>query len=280
MSSENLVGVIELGNVNIKCLISKINEDNTSEIISKSIANTQGIQNGTIVNIKKASDVIRQCINDAEKKANVSLKKINVVIEQSEFLCTKFSKHRKINGSKIDKEDIEFLLKEGKKQVVHNIKLEIAWTVIPFIIVMIIFYWGFKDYLILSIAPEGAIEIKVTGKKWFWTFEYPDSGIKSINECVVPIGKPVKLIMSSEDVLHSFFVPNFRIKRDIVPNKYSNIWFEATKAGTYQVFCTEYCGDAHSEMLASIIVLSEQDYEEWKNMSNYSTTSSQVFQEY
>jgi len=120
MSSENLVGVIELGNVNIKCLISKINEDNTSEIISKSIANTQGIQNGVIVNIKKASNVIRLCINDAEKKANVSLKKINVVIEQSEFLCTKLSKHRKINGSKIDMEDIEFLLKEGKKQVVHN----------------------------------------------------------------------------------------------------------------------------------------------------------------
>jgi len=120
MSSENLVGVIELGNVNVKCLICKINEDNISEIISKSIANTQGIQNGTIVNLKKASDVIRTCINEAEKKANISLKKINVVIEQSEFLCTKLSKHRKINGSKIDKEDIEFLLKEGKKQVVHN----------------------------------------------------------------------------------------------------------------------------------------------------------------
>tara|TARA_Y100000590_G_scaffold68465_1_gene74625 strand:+ start:14754 stop:15980 length:1227 start_codon:yes stop_codon:yes gene_type:complete len=119
MIPENPKGVIELGNINIRCLIFQIN-NNTSEILSNSITQSQGIHNGVIVNLKKASDAIRKCIGDAEKKAKISLKKINVVFEQPEFLCTKFSKHKKIDGSKIHKDDIEFLLKEAKKQVTLN----------------------------------------------------------------------------------------------------------------------------------------------------------------
>ena len=119
MIPENPKGVIELGNINIRCLIFQIN-NNTSEILSTSITQSQGIHNGVIVNLKKASDAIRKCIGDAEKKAKISLKKINVVFEQPEFLCTKFSKHKKIDGSKIHKDDIEFLLKEAKKQVTLN----------------------------------------------------------------------------------------------------------------------------------------------------------------
>ena len=120
MINNDPIGIIELGNVKIKFIIVKNDKDNISEILATSITNTEGIHNGSITNSKKASDVIRSCISKAEKKAGVSIKKINVVIEQPEFLCTKLSKNRKINGSKVQKEDISFLLREGKKQVNLN----------------------------------------------------------------------------------------------------------------------------------------------------------------
>ena len=120
MNSSEPLGIIELGNINLKCLIFKIKDDNSSEILSASIKQSAGIHNGVRINLKNATESLRLCISEAEKKAKVSLKKINVVLEQPEFLCTKFSKHRKINGSKIHKDDIEFLLKEGKKQVMLN----------------------------------------------------------------------------------------------------------------------------------------------------------------
>ena len=120
MSSDDPRGIIELGNINIKCLIFRINNLDISEILSTTITRSEGIHNGVIVNLTNASQAIRSCISISEKKAKVLLKKINVVIEQPEFLCTKFSKHKKINGSKIHKEDIEFLLKEAKKEVSLN----------------------------------------------------------------------------------------------------------------------------------------------------------------
>ena len=122
MNSENSVGIIELGNINIKCLIFKIKDNNDSEILSTSITPSNGIHNDVIVNLSKASHAIRLCISTAEKKANVSLKKINVIFEQADFLSTKFSKQKKIDGSKIYREDIEFLLKEGKRQLLLNDK--------------------------------------------------------------------------------------------------------------------------------------------------------------
>jgi len=122
MSSDDPRGIIELGNINLRCLIFRIHNDNTSEILSTSVTRSEGIHNGVIVNLASASQAIRSCISTSETKAKVSLKKINVVIEQSEFLCTKFSKQRKIDGSKIHKDDIEFLLREAKKQVVLNDK--------------------------------------------------------------------------------------------------------------------------------------------------------------
>jgi len=120
MNSNNPRGIIELGNINIKCLLFRINDDNTSEILSTSTIRSEGIHNGVIVNLTKASNAIRFCISTAEKKAKILIKKINVVIEQPEFLCTKLSKQRQIDGSKIQKDDIEFLLKEAKKQVILN----------------------------------------------------------------------------------------------------------------------------------------------------------------
>jgi len=120
MILENPRGVIELGNINIKCIVFGINNENIIEILSTEISESEGIHNGVVVNLPKATQAIRSCIGNAEKKANVSLKKINVVLEQPEFLCTKFSKERKINGSKIQKDDIEFLIKESKKQLIQN----------------------------------------------------------------------------------------------------------------------------------------------------------------
>ena len=151
----------------------------------------------------------------------------------------------------------------AEKQVAHNDKLEVAWTVIPFLLVCVVFVWGYKDYLTLSIPPAQAKEIRVTGKKWFWQFNYPREGIQTLGELVVPIGQPIKLIMSSTDVLHSFYVPNMKIKRDVLPNKYTTLWFEPNREGTFHVFCTEYCGDGHSKMLATLKVVSFEAYQNW-----------------
>ena len=146
--------------------------------------------------------------------------------------------------------------------VAHNTKLEILWTVIPTILVIIVFVWGFKTYLRMNIAPADALEIKATGQKWFWVFDYPN-GANSMNDLVVPAGKTVKLLMSSQDVIHSFFVPDFRVKMDVLPNRYTITWFEATNPGEYDIYCTEYCGKGHSEMLGKVKVLSQEDYTEW-----------------
>jgi len=144
----------------------------------------------------------------------------------------------------------------------HNLKLEILWTVIPTILVIIVFVWGFKTYLRMNISPKDAIEIKATAQKWFWTFDYPN-GANSMNDLVVPVGKPVKLLMSSQDVIHSFFVPDFRVKMDVLPNRYTITWFEALNVGEYDIYCTEYCGKGHSEMLGKVKVISEDEYAVW-----------------
>ena len=148
----------------------------------------------------------------------------------------------------------------------HNVKLEIAWTVIPTILIIIVFVWGFRTYLKMNIVPKDALEIKVTGQKWFWSFDYPE-GVNTVNEIVVPVDKPIKLLMSSKDVIHSFFVPNFRIKMDVLPNRYSVTWFEATETGKYNLFCTEFCGTGHSEMIGNVKVVTEREYADWLESS-------------
>lgn len=144
----------------------------------------------------------------------------------------------------------------------HNTVLELAWSIIPAILVIIVFVWGFNVYMKMSIVPKDAMEVKVTAQKWFWSFDYPE-GINTVNELVVPVEKPVKLLMSSRDVIHSFFVPAFRVKMDVLPNRYTLTWFEATKIGRYDIMCAEFCGDKHSEMLGKVRVVSEREYEEW-----------------
>jgi cytochrome c oxidase subunit 2 len=140
--------------------------------------------------------------------------------------------------------------------------LELAWIVIPTLLVFVVFFWGFKAFIGTSIAPPNAYEIRAEGKKWLWNFTYPD-GTQSTGDLVVPVGTPVKLIMTSTDVLHSFYVPAFRIKHDVIPNRYTTVWFEAVAEGEYTVFCTEYCGTGHSAMLAKVIVKNLGGFREW-----------------
>lgn len=141
----------------------------------------------------------------------------------------------------------------------HNVKLEIVWTIIPTILVLIVFFWGFKSYMKMNVVPKDAVEIKVTAQKWFWSFDY-NEGANAVNEITVPVNKPVKLLMSSKDVIHSFFVPNFRVKMDVLPNRYTITWFEATQVGEYDLFCTEFCGKGHSEMIGKVKVVSKEDF--------------------
>lgn len=143
-----------------------------------------------------------------------------------------------------------------------NTLLEVAWIVIPTIIVVIIFIWGFRGYMNLSVIPANAMEVKVTGQQWFWSFQYPE-GASTVNELVVPVDTPVKLTLSSQDVIHAFYVPSFRIKRDVLPNRYQFAWFEATHTGEYDLFCAEYCGSKHSQMTGTVRVLSGADYKAW-----------------
>jgi cytochrome c oxidase subunit II len=144
----------------------------------------------------------------------------------------------------------------------HNSKLEITWSVIPLILVMIVYGWGFSGYVNLATPPSDAYEIRVVGKSWLWEFHYQNGNV-SINELHVPANRPVKLIMSSDDVIHSFYVPDFRVKRDVLPNRYSSLWFEANEAGESVIFCTEYCGRAHSDMIATVIAHEPQEFENW-----------------
>jgi cytochrome c oxidase subunit 2 len=147
-------------------------------------------------------------------------------------------------------------------QMTHNTVLELSWTIIPLILVMVIFYWGAQGFMAMSVAPKNALEIRLTAQKWYWQFEYKN-GVRTRNEIVVPKGQPIKLLMTSNDVIHSFFVPNFRTKRDVVPNRYTTLWFTADKTGHFQVFCAEFCGDGHSQMLGTVRVLTPTAYEQW-----------------
>jgi cytochrome c oxidase subunit 2 len=144
----------------------------------------------------------------------------------------------------------------------HNSKLEITWSVIPLILVMIVFGWGFSGYMHLVTPPDDSYEVRVVAKSWLWEFHY-NTGYVSVNELHVPANRPVKLVMSSDDVIHSFFVPDYRVKMDVLPNRYTSLWFEVTEPGESIVYCTEYCGTAHSNMLATVFAHTQEDFDTW-----------------
>ena len=159
--------------------------------------------------------------------------------------------------------------------------LETLWSVIPFVISMSFFVWGAALYFRQSKPPQNAIEVYVVGKQWMWKFQH-STGQREINELHVPVGRKIKLIMTSEDVIHDVFVPAFRIKADVVPGKYSTEWFEATKPGRYHLFCAEYCGMNHSLMGGWVVVMEPTEFNNWLsgnvNQQSASASGQQLYQ--
>ena len=140
--------------------------------------------------------------------------------------------------------------------------LELTWTIVPLLITMVIFVWGASVFFAMSRPPDETINIYVVGKQWMWKFQHLD-GQREIDELHVPVGRPVKLIMTSEDVIHDVFVPAFRIKADVVPGRYTHLWFQSTKPGRYRLFCAEYCGTKHSGMIGQVVVMEPSEYQTW-----------------
>jgi cytochrome c oxidase subunit 2 len=175
---------------------------------------------------------------------------------------------------------IYFVIKYNRKkhpkpvQVKESMKLELAWTIIPTIIVLVMFVFGWIGYTPTRKVPAGAIKVEVTGRMWNWSFEY-ENGKLSNDVLVVPINKAVKLNLFSPDVVHSFYIPAFRIKEDVVPGKKNYMWFKAEKLGEYDILCAEYCGLRHSYMLGKVKVVSLEDFEKWYNTNETASTSAE-----
>ena len=144
----------------------------------------------------------------------------------------------------------------------ESTKLELSWIVLLLVISLVTFGWGARFYVTMYAMPEDALHVYVSGKQWMWQMQYPN-GQREINVLHVPVGRPVRLTMISQDVIHSFYIPAFRIKHDVLPGIYTSMWFQATQAGEYDLFCTEYCGTEHSGMVGKVVALEPRQYEEW-----------------
>jgi len=148
-------------------------------------------------------------------------------------------------------------------QPIHgSLRLEITWSIIPFLVMLTFFWWGAKIYFYNAVPPPNSMDVYVVGKQWMWKLQYP-GGQREINELHVPVGQPVKLTLASEDVIHSFFIPALRIKHDVVPGHYDTMWFNANKPGRYHIFCAEYCGTEHSGMVGWVTIMTPADYANW-----------------
>jgi cytochrome c oxidase subunit 2 len=143
-----------------------------------------------------------------------------------------------------------------------SLALELTWTFIPFVLAMVMFVWGADLFFRLSRPPADAMEVFVVGKRWMWKVQHPD-GMREINEMHVPIGRNIRVTLASEDVIHDYSIPAFRVKMDVVPGKLTTLWFNATVPGEYHLFCAEYCGTKHSGMIGTVTAMLPQDYEAW-----------------
>lgn len=172
---------------------------------------------------------------------------------------------------------------ELPKPIEGSMLVEITWSVIPLMISMVMFVWGTVVYFKNSVPPRGSMEIYVVGKQWMWKLQHPE-GQREINELHIPINQPIKLTLTSEDVIHDFFIPAFRVKRDVVPGRFQNMWFEATKPGKYHLFCSQYCGTQHSGMIGWIYAMEPQEYENWLSgaggQGSMASTGEKLFQQY
>ena len=159
---------------------------------------------------------------------------------------------------------LKFRKRRGRaaEQIEGSTVLEITWSVIPLVVFLSFFVWGAVLYFQERTPPRDATEVYTVAKQWMWKFEH-SAGQSEMNELHVPVGRDVKLIMTSQDVIHSFFVPAFRIKQDVLPGRYTTIWFHANKPGTYHLFCSQYCGTQHSNMIGWVVVMEPRDYEAW-----------------
>lgn len=143
-----------------------------------------------------------------------------------------------------------------------NLRLEILWTTIPLALTMVTFVWGAKLFFVTYYPPSDALEITVVAKQWMWKVQHPE-GQSEIDELHIPAGRPIKLVMTSQDVIHDFFVPAFRVKKDVLPGRYTTLWFEATKPGSYRLFCAQYCGTQHSGMVGRVVVMEPAEFQAW-----------------
>jgi cytochrome c oxidase subunit II len=146
--------------------------------------------------------------------------------------------------------------------VTGGMTLEVTWTIIPLLIVVVMFLWGASVFFAIARPPDDALEIYVVGKQWMWKFQHP-GGQQEINELHVPVNQPIRLTMTSQDVIHDLFIPAFRVKADVIPGRYSTVWFEATRTGEYHLFCAEYCGTEHSGMTGKVVVLEPEEFQAW-----------------
>jgi cytochrome c oxidase subunit 2 len=154
-----------------------------------------------------------------------------------------------------------------------GLMIEIVWTVIPLLITLVIFVWGASVFFAMASPPAETMNVYVVGKQWMWKFQHLD-GHREIDELHVPVGRPVKLIMTSEDVIHDVFVPAFRVKADVLPGRYTTIWFQPTKPGRYHLFCAEYCGTRHSGMTGDVVVMEPSEFQLWLSSGNGETPAS------
>jgi len=167
------------------------------------------------------------------------------------------------------------------EQIEGSNKLEITWTTIPFLVFIAIFFWSATIYFKARTPPRDSTEVYVVAKQWMWKIEHAE-GQREINELHVPVGRDVKLILTSQDVIHSFFVPAFRMKQDVLPGRYTIAWFRATKPGTYHLFCSQYCGTQHSGMIGNVVVMEPAQYEAWMSGGSsgpLSATGEKIFAE-
>jgi len=151
---------------------------------------------------------------------------------------------------------------EVAEQVHGSDRLEIAWSVIPLLLCLVMYVWGAQLYFAAASPPPNALEVTSVGKQWMWKFQHL-SGPREINELHVPVGLPVKLLMTSQDVIHSLYVPAFRVKQDVLPGRYTQLWFQATRPGTYHLFCAEYCGTLHSGMIGQVVAMEPAEFQRW-----------------
>ncbi|MDQ2869094.1 MAG: cytochrome c oxidase subunit II [Acidobacteriota bacterium] len=164
-----------------------------------------------------------------------------------------------------------------------SLKLELAWTIIPLLITMTFFVWGAKLYFTMNRPPNDATQIFIVGKQWMWKLQHQD-GQREINELHVPVGTPVRLTMTSEDVIHSFFIPAFRMKMDVVPGRYTQQWFRATTPGDFHIFCSQYCGTKHSAMIGTVHVMEPTAFQAWlsggSGSESLASAGSKLFQQH